>query len=291
MAKPKKKGPLKPGHGVPHIPDGGLAIFTDGSMLLNPRRGGWAYRLVFEDAEGHPVCDDRRGEGSGDSGINQMEVTAVAEALKEIQRDYMQFDLDSLTKVVVFTDSQYVADNYENALYRWSPYWFGADGQPIENAPEWKLLVAELKKLKKRRVRLEIKHAKGHNPLNPHNKAADKMARAVAEDAPRKQLRPKSVGRKLTSEFVIRGSVVMNGQELTIRVINHQHNPLTRTESVTYEVVDPESEFDGKADVITTTKMLSRWQSYRIRVNDVPKNPWIVEVLEKVESADGEEKG
>ncbi len=260
-------------------------------MLSNPRRGGWGYRFVFEKPNGEQETDDRQGEGHANATINQMEVKAVSEALKEIQGKGVKFDVDGLSKVVVFSDSLYVVNNWRNAMFAWPPDWHGKDGQPIENAPEWKDFNSQYKRLRARGVRIEIKHARGHNSLNPHNKAADRLARAAAESATTAQLRPTSPGRKLVARKVEQGSVPAQGQTMLIRVISHRFNPVTRTDSVTYEVVDRESPYYGLADRAVTTDLLSRWATYRVRMNSVASNPRIVEVLARIESEEIEPKG
>lgn len=288
MAKRKPGEPLKPGHGVPNLPEDGLSIFPDGSMLRKPRRGGWGYRLVWTAEDGSEAVDDVQGPGYLGATNNQMELMACVEALKDIQKPYMKFDLMKMSKVVVFPDSQYVQNNYQRARFEWNPHWTGKDGQPIENAPEWKQLITELKRLEKLGVRVEFVWRKGHNPLNPHNKAADKLATAAAESAAKSQLRPTSPGRKLTSEPTVRKSVKMHGQEITIRVIGHTLNPLTRTTSYRYEVVDDASEFNGLSDFITSTEVLHRWQTYRVRVNDNTDDARILEVLLVIPGEDEE---
>lgn len=289
MAGTKDGRPIKPGHGVPNIPERGLGIFTDGSMLSNPgRRGGYAFSLVYEDPEGNEVIEDCPGGGYSRATNNQMEIKACTEALKEIQRHYMKFDLDAQSKVVVFTDSLYVKENVNNAVYNWSPHWFGKDGQPIDNAPEWSELVTELKRLKKRGVRVEFEFAKGHNVLNPHNKRVDKLAKSAAKSAVPRELRPSSPGRKLTDTPTVRGSVRMEGQEIVIRVIGHQYNERTRTDSNRYEVVDAESPFNGCSDFIHSDDPLRRWRTYRVRVNDNTRNPRILEVIEEITEKEDE---
>ena len=66
-------------------------IYTDGSCLGNPGRGGWG--VVSDDFK---LCGKQ-----GDTTNNVMEMTAILKALEEcLKRD--------IQEVCIFTDSQYV---------------------------------------------------------------------------------------------------------------------------------------------------------------------------------------
>lgn len=284
LASKKDKHRGKPGYGVPQVPDGGLGIFTDGSMLNKPRRGGYGFVLVWTDEDGEEATEPFAGQGFANATINQMELLACTDALETIQRPYMKFDLAKMTKVKIFTDSMYVADHWQRARTTWKPQkWFNSDGRPIDNAPEWKEFVKQVEKLQRAGVRVEVEWAKGHSALNKHNKTADELAGLAAESSTSAQLRPVNPGKKLTKHPTVRGSVGMEGQEITIRIIDHMFNSATGTTRYRYEVMDPLSEYDQRSDFIYSTLELHRWQTYRVVVSDDPKNPEIAEVLETLE--------
>lgn len=72
-----------------------VEIYTDGSCLRNPGPGGWAAILVY---------GDNKKEISGystDTTNNQMELTAVIQALK---------CLKERCEVTIYSDSQYVCN-------------------------------------------------------------------------------------------------------------------------------------------------------------------------------------
>jgi ribonuclease HI len=274
---------LKRGHGVPNLPEGGLAIFTDGSMLSSPRRGGYGFRLVWEAKDGGELSEDVPGVGWSNARINQMEIKAFVEALKYVQQPYMRFELRDMSKIVIFTDSTYVAENFMRARYEWKPSWCNRDGRPVGNAEEWREFVKQWEKLERLGLRLRVEFAKGHNKRNPHNKAADGLAKSAAKSASRAQLRPTSPGRKLTKALTVRGCIPMQEQEMTIRIIGHETSRLTRVTTYRYEVVDADSPHDALSDVISSTEIMHRHHSYRVRVNDDPKNPWVAELLSEVD--------
>lgn len=290
MSSKKNKNRGKPGYGVPQVPDGGLGIFTDGSMLDKPRRGGYGFVLVGTDEAGLEVTEKFTGSGFAGATNNQMELLACTDALRTIQTPYMKFDLSTLSKVKIFTDSTYVANNWQRAWTTWKPQkWLNADGRPIDNAPEWQEFVKQLEKLKRSGVRVEVEWAKGHSPRNPHNKTADDLAGLSAESAGTQQLRPKSPGKKLSKQPTIRGSVGMQGQEITIRIIDHEYNPASRATRYRYEVMDPESKYDECSDFIYSDHAMSRWKTYRVRVCSNPRNPTVEEVAHEIVEEESKE--
>jgi ribonuclease HI len=164
-----------------------LTVFTDGACLPGPRRGGVGIRLVHCDAVGHETVYDFDEPGYSSATNNQMELQALITALRAInERRVPPHLLSDIRKIDVFTDSIYVVDNLNNAVYVWpSNDWLTGRGHPVLNADLWKLLVREYKKLRKSQ-RVEVKWGKGHSATNPHNKAADKLAKASARRRQRK---------------------------------------------------------------------------------------------------------
>ena len=71
-----------------------IVIYTDGSSVPNPGKGGWGYIAVFSD-------HDIYGSGCEKHTTNNlMEMTAVIEALREF-RDYTHFTIYSDSKYVI----------------------------------------------------------------------------------------------------------------------------------------------------------------------------------------------
>jgi ribonuclease HI len=60
--------------------DDALIIYTDGSCLPNPRRGGYAYRCVAVDERGHEVILDYSFPGALGATNNEMELLACLAA-------------------------------------------------------------------------------------------------------------------------------------------------------------------------------------------------------------------
>ena len=76
-----------------------IKIYTDGSCLGNPGKGGWA-AIILNDGEKTEIKGSKK-----DTTNNQMELLAPIEALKKIPKG---------SKVQIFTDSKYVKSGIQN---------------------------------------------------------------------------------------------------------------------------------------------------------------------------------
>ncbi|MFN4116499.1 MAG: ribonuclease HI [Inhella sp.] len=105
-----------------------VTLYTDGACKGNPGPGGWGAWML---SGGHSkeLCGGARSTTN-----NQMEMTAVIEALATLKRS---------CKIQLYTDSEYVL----KGMTEWMPGWVRrgwrtAAGQPVKNAELWQRLVA-----------------------------------------------------------------------------------------------------------------------------------------------------
>ncbi len=137
-------------------------IYTDGSCLGNPGRGGWAYLIV--------TPDGTRIENAGgvrDTTNNRMELQAVISALHAIK---------NTTDVCINTDSQYVKNGMTTWIQNWKrKNWRGASGDPVKNKDLWMELDDAASKFK-----ISWCWVRGHNG-HPENERVDELARTAAE--------------------------------------------------------------------------------------------------------------
>lgn len=134
-------------------------IYTDGSCLGNPGRGGWGV-----------VSDQfKLSGGQVDSTNNQMEMTAILKALEECSmRDFQE--------VCIFTDSNYVKNGITSWIIKWKKNgWKTSTGAPVKNKELWIAIDEARNKLKL----VEWRWVKAHNG-NPKNEEVDKLARESA---------------------------------------------------------------------------------------------------------------
>ncbi len=261
-----------------------LNIYTDGSSLQRPRRGGVGIRFIIINEAGDEKWQDECPPGYKDATNNEMELLAPILALRGIPDGMMT---NNIERIYVFTDSMYVRDHLFRAIQVWpNNGWCNRHGRPIENVKLWKDLVREVKKAPRR---VEFKWVKGHG-TNKHNKAVDKLAKQSANSALLNDpLAVQSVRRKLTDESVEIGGVKMEGQELEVRIITDKRMREQKVWRYKYEVLPSDSTYAGRVDIIYSDIQLRAHHSYRVVVCDNQKNPRILELIEEIgEKSDDE---
>ena len=261
-----------------------LNIYTDGSSLRRPRRGGVAFRYIIINDAGNEEWQDECPAGYKEGTNNEMELMACILALRGIPTEMMTSAID---QIYIFTDSQYVRDYLYYAMKVWPANgWCNRDGKPIENVKLWKDLVREVRNAPSR---VDFKWVKGHS-TNKHNNAVDKLARESAEGFLNEPLTVQSARRKLTDESVHIGSVGMEAQELDVRIITDKRMREQKLWRYKYEVLPSDSPYAGKVDVIFSEILLRAHHSYRVRVCDNQKNPRIVELVDEINQSAAEEE-
>ena len=81
-----------------------IKIYTDGSCIGNPGKGGWAAIILNGDNKTEIKGSEK------DTTNNQMELLAPIKALKEIPKG---------SKVEIFTDSKYVKSGITEWIHNW----------------------------------------------------------------------------------------------------------------------------------------------------------------------------
>lgn len=265
---------------VEYVDERDINIYTDGSMLPAPRRGGLGIVFVTDGGDSDWRADEFPVAGYRGATSNQMERRAVIEALEALTRGSAPVSAASYRKVVVRTDSQWLVNGYRSARFTWpSNRWTTRDSNPVVDKQEWKDLVRAADRVG---IPVEIEWVKGHRDSS-HNKMADRLARASAKDALRPHRVPRKVRRKKTPHRVERGSVTMDGQQLTIRIIE-EALPSGGLVRLKYEVMSKNSPYYQRVDYIwdDQTSPLRAGHTYRIRVNRDTTAPRIVKVFREV---------
>ena len=257
-----------------------LHVYTDGSSYPGPRRAGVGIRFVMTGADGHEHVGDYPLPGYDGATNQQAELAAVVDALKAMVVR-KAIDARPHRRIVIWTDSTYLTNGYDSARFSWqSNGWKTSDGNPVANAAQWK----ELLRLAHRTGKpVEMKWIKGHKK-SVHNKAADKLAKQSAAVRTGRHLSLVKVRRKLTDASVERGSVRMNGQRLTIRIIEDAFQPVQRMNKYKYEVISRASEYHGRVDTIYATAdvHLSAGHTYYVRLNSDTDAPRVMKVFREV---------
>ena len=133
-----------------------LNIYTDGACSGNQNTtnlGGWGTVLEF----GEHTKELYGSEANTTN--NRMELTAVIEALKALNKDGLTMR--------IFTDSSYVANCFKQKWYvKWEKNgWMNSQKKPVENPELWKELLA----LVRRHASVQFYQVKGHVNLDSPN--------------------------------------------------------------------------------------------------------------------------
>ena len=100
-----------------------IKVYTDGSCLENPGKGGWAAIIINESGR-----IEIKGSKENTTN-NQMELTAPIMALKKIPRG---------SKVQIFTDSKYVKSGITEWIHKWKKNgWKTVDKKEVKNKNLW----------------------------------------------------------------------------------------------------------------------------------------------------------
>lgn len=139
-----------------------VTLYTDGSCLGNPGRGGWACIMIddkyLQEKEMHGGCIDTTN--------NRMEITAVVEGLKALKKP---------CQVTLYTDSAYVVNSVTKGwLEGWKKNGWKKKGDPLKNIDLWKEL-DELLNIHQ----VTFIWVKGHAE-NEYNNRCDELARGEA---------------------------------------------------------------------------------------------------------------
>jgi ribonuclease HI len=268
------------------LDENALNIYADGSSLARPRRGGIGFRFVWVGDDGREALHDSDLPGYRQATNNQMEIKAAIEALREAVAKWSPVNLSDFKKIVIYSDSDYLVSGHRAALFQWPlDDWMTAPGTPVENADLWRELLSAAHNTGKR---VDFKWIPGKS--SSHAKAVDRLAKASARGHLNEPLRPIRVRRSRSRNQVDLGSVVMEGQTMTIYIRTDEWMPVQRCFRYRYEVTSEDSPYHCLVDNLFSAAsiMLSAGHEYEVRVNDEPGNPRVVEVLREVEAGAGE---
>ena len=100
-----------------------IKIYTDGSCIENPGKGGWA-AIILNNGNKIEIKGNKENTTN-----NQMELLAPIQALKKIPKG---------SKVQIFTDSKYVKYGITEWIHNWKKNgWKTASKQDVKNKELW----------------------------------------------------------------------------------------------------------------------------------------------------------
>lgn len=249
----------------------------DGSCFPNEhRKAGYAGVVVYPN---DPIEYEIIFQGFKESTINRMELSAVIAAMEWVNRRGVGLDYG---RVQIFSDSQYVVNGHRSATFWQKAGWRNADGRPIENPDLWKRFLSLRAKAG---TRIDI--CKVVNKSTSLLKHVDKLAKAAAKTHPPRVDRGLIVGK--IGKAKIRGTATMYaaaGQTIVIRVVHSKTAGRTPENRFVFEIFDESTQtYISKHHAYCTPEIgarLHRQRGFRVRMNDNPKYPQILEVIEEV---------
>jgi ribonuclease HI len=257
--------------------DNALVIYTDGSSLPHPRRGGYGIRFIFPTHLNKPKSTiDFSSISFKGATNNAMELSAAVKALEYFNE---MEERRNIQRIIIYTDSKYVCTNYYNAKFIWpKTKWFLTSGAPVANAEIWKDLIRILKRIGKR---VDIEWVKGHSKEDD-NKAVDVLAKKSAKSRIKTQFKVVNVRRKTTPIKIKRGSINPSGQRLAIRIITSEYYHVQKTTKYQYEVVSKKSKYYQFNDVLFTKYNLKVLHTYLVSFKKDQKIATISKVLKEI---------
>ena len=143
-----------------------IEIFTDGSSLGNPGRGGWGAVVTIRDK-----VIGELGGCEKETTNYRMVLTGAIEAIKYITKKH------KTDEVTIHTDSAYVLGGVTTWIFNWEKNnWRTANKKAVLNKELWQELIALTRAFK---GNLSWQKVKGHSG-HIHNDRADEIATTKA---------------------------------------------------------------------------------------------------------------
>jgi ribonuclease HI len=255
-----------------------IHISTDGSCYKNPGgRSGCAAIVHYPDhldREDEQIVDF----GCEESSNNRMELFACIRVLKWIRENG---PWDSVTRVQVFTYSQYVKENLFRARAWKKNDWRNQHDEPRENSDLWNQLLSAHAKAG---ITVHFEWTLGKK--TPVLKLVDKAAKAAAKrggpDIDR-GYKPGTIARSMVG-----GAATRFPASRQIAVIRpYRKNILAKgEEKVRFDILSEKTQtYLESCYAFASTHLaaeLHRQHGYKVRFNDNPKYPQILEIIEEV---------
>jgi ribonuclease HI len=253
-------------------------IYTDGSCYRNPG-GSSGCAAIVQYPEHLGQGDEQIVDfGCSESSNNRMELLACIQALKWIRKNSPWPDV---SYVQIVTDSRYVTDNIIRVPSWRKNGWRNQFGEPIENRDLWKEFLSSHQKVGTI-VHFEWTAGKKTPILKAIDRAAKVAAKRGGQDTDR-GFRPGIVAKSLVKGTATRFPA--NGQLAVIRP--YKKTLVGKSENkVRFDVFSENSGTYTQSCYAFASPALAaelhRQHGYRVRFNDSPNYPQIIEIVEEV---------
>ncbi len=164
-----------------------IELYTDGSCIKNPGRGGIAYIVRYYetlDPNGMPqVQQYQNNQGYKYTTNNRMEILACINGIKDIMFNISNGRIKDTNAINLFSDSKYFCDAINQKwVNKWSTNnWMtsgfqGSQPKPVKNKDLWEQMIEIQKQLMSMNLQLNITHIPGHQG-HEFNETCDKLAK------------------------------------------------------------------------------------------------------------------
>jgi ribonuclease HI len=256
-----------------------IQIHTDGSAYRNPGNVSGCAAIVR-----YPEHLDRSDEIIVDFGCprstnQRMELMACIEGLRWVRKNK---PWTGVTCVLVIADAQYVT-KWVGLAPEWKRRaWTSREGQPIQNPDLWDEL---LKARAKAGMRVEFVWQEGKT--TDIGKSVDKLSKAAAKRGGTDRdwgYKPGAYCRSMVTGGIAQPYPAA-GQLAVIRP--YAKKPVSKdAERLSFNMFNEDARvYESKFYAFTTPLMafgMHRWHGYRVRFNDNPKHPQILQCIEEV---------
>jgi ribonuclease HI len=258
-----------------------LKLYVDGNCYKNPGGPGAVACVAQFPEEWNRPDEIIFNEGFHETTNNRMELQACIGAYEYVAREGTKLGVE---RVLIVTDSLYVFENRNRAVTWRANKWLSSSGRPLENSDLWKRFLSVRSNA---RIRTEVIWRKGKK--SPTLKMVDCAAKAAGK-APQRHDRGFRGGKVARSK--LRGgssfSYPARGQEAIIRI--YRSGMIRKTgHKLTFDLYDESAAaFIQKYYAYSEAEIageLHRQHCYRVRFNDNPKHPLILEIIEEIEAA------
>jgi ribonuclease HI len=253
-------------------------VYTDGSCYRNP--GGMSGCAAIVQ---YPDDLDQSDEqildfGCAESSNNRMELLACTRALQWIRQNA---PWPGVARVQVITDSQYVKENIPRAIEWRKNDWRNSHGEPRENWQLWKEFLSAYQKVGIR-VSFEWTLGKKSPILNQIDRAAKKAAKRGGSDVDR-GYRPGTVAHSMVKGAATRFEA--KGQSMVIRPYR-KHVMRGGENKIRFDVyLEQSGSYSQSCYAYSSAELaaeLHRQHGYRVRFNEEPHYPKVLEIIEEV---------
>lgn len=145
-----------------------MDIYTDGSCLGNPGKGGWAFVIPYNDG-----IVTRWANSHADTTNNIMELTAAVKALEYVIQNKIESDIN------IYTDSKYLQNGMIQWIHSWKKNnWKTSNKKSVKNEVIWKALDELVTQVT---GSIRWIHVKAHAD-NYYNNMVDRIANEAAKN-------------------------------------------------------------------------------------------------------------